>query len=140
MTCLTKRKLRAEALLRRAGLRPTKQRLAIAEGLFGEKHHHVTADSLFAAVNRAAQPVSLATIYNTLEQFAKARLIRQIAIDASRSYFDTNTANHSHFYDEGSGRLIDIECPVTVTGLPNLPHGTLIRHIDIVVRLERVQD
>lgn len=137
MTCPTKRKIRAEVFLSRAGLRLTKQRLAIAFALFGERHHHVTAESLFNEVRSSGQKLSRATVYNTLELFSKAGLVREIAIDATRSYFDTNTSNHSHFYDEPSGHLIDIEGPVSVTGLPAPPDGTLIRHIDIVVRLAR---
>jgi Fur family iron response transcriptional regulator len=140
MPCPTKSKLRAEVFLGRAGLRITKQRLAIAIALFGERHHHVTAESLFSKVKGGGQKVSLATVYNTLEQFSKAGLVREIAIDGTRSYFDTNTANHSHFYDGSSGSLIDIEGPVSVSGLPDPPDGTSIRYVDIVVRLERPLD
>lgn len=135
MTCPTKQTIRAQVMLDRSGLRLTKQRLAIAVALFGDRHHHVTAESLYKDVNHGGPIVSLATVYNTLEQFSKAGLLREIAIDATRSYFDTNTSNHSHFYDEPSGSLIDIEGPVSITGLPDPPEGTSIRYIDVVVRL-----
>ena len=80
--------------------------------------------------------VSLATIYNTLHQFQQAGLLRELAIDGQRSYFDTNTSNHNHFYFEGQGRLMDIPGDaVRVDGVPEPPAGMRISHIDVVVRL-----
>ena len=96
------------AVLRMAGLRPTRQRVALAEILFGGEHRHVSAEQLLAAAQIANVNVSLATIYNTLHQFRAAGLLREVAVDASRSYFDTDTSDHHHFYLEDEQRVTDI--------------------------------
>ena len=95
-------------LLRRAGLRPTRQRVALATLLFGNGDRHVTAEMLHEEAVRAGERVSLATVYNTLHQFKRAGLLREIAIGGQRAYFDTNTSNHNHFFIEAEGRLVDI--------------------------------
>jgi Fur family transcriptional regulator, iron response regulator len=95
-------------LLRRAGLRPTRQRIALATLLFGNGDRHVTAELLHEEAVRAGERVSLATVYNTLHQFKGAGLLREIAIGGQRAYFDTNTSNHNHFFVEEQGRLVDI--------------------------------
>jgi Fur family iron response transcriptional regulator len=123
--------------LRRARLRPTRQRVALATLLFGEGHRHVTAEELHAEAHRSRLPVSLATVYNTLNQFTEAGLLREVAIEGHRSYFDTNTSNHFHFYLEDERKLFDIPGDgIQVEGLPELPPGTRIRRIDVIVRLE----
>jgi Fur family transcriptional regulator, iron response regulator len=123
--------------LRKAGLRPTRQRVALATLLFGEGHRHVTAEELHAEAQDTCLSVSLATVYNTLNQFTEAGLLREVAIEGQRSYFDTNTSNHFHFYVEDERRLIDIPGEdIQVYGLPELPEGTRIRSIDVIVRLE----
>lgn len=123
-------------LLRRAGLRPTRQRLALARLLFDAGDRHVTAEKLHEEAIEADIPVSLATIYNTLHQFTAAGLLREIIVDAGRSYFDTNTSTHHHFFHEDNGHLEDIPGDkVVVTVLPPAPPGTLVRRVDIVVRL-----
>ena len=91
-----------------AGLRPTRQRVALAELLFGGPHRHVSAEQLHSEATEAHVGVSLATIYNTLHQFHEAGLLREVAVDASRSYFDTDTSDHHHFYVEDEQRMIDI--------------------------------
>jgi len=122
--------------LRRAGLRPTKQRLALGSLLFGTKDRHVTAELLHAEAVAAGERVSLATVYNTLHQFKRAGLLREIAIDGSKAYFDTNTSNHNHFLIESEGKLIDIpDSSITIDGVPEPPEGMRIAHIDVVVRL-----
>ena len=124
------------AKLRRAGLRPTRQRMALAGLLFGSGDRHVSAESLHAEAVGARIPVSLATIYNTLNQFNKAGLLREIAIEGDRTYFDTNTSNHFHYYLKDQARLVDIGTDnVQITGLPPLPEGTTIDGIDVIVRL-----
>ncbi len=122
--------------LRKAGLRPTRQRCALAALLFGQGDRHVSAEALHEEASAAGVRVSLATIYNTLHQFQQAGLLRELAIDGQRSYFDTNTSNHNHFYIETQGRLIDIPGhAVRVDGVPLPPEGMRISHIDVVVRL-----
>ena len=123
--------------LRKAGLRPTRQRVALATLLFSDGHRHVTAEELHAEAHGSRLPVSLATVYNTLNQFTEAGLLRAVAIEGHRSYFDTNTSNHFHFYLEDERKLFDIPGDdLQVRGLPELPPGTRIRRIDVIVRLE----
>lgn len=123
--------------LRQAGLRPTRQRVALATLLFGEGHRHMTAEELHAEALSSRLPVSLATVYNTLNQFTDAGLLREVAIEGHRSYFDTNTSNHFHFYLEDERKLFDIPGnDLEVRGLPEPPQGTRIRRIDVIVRLE----
>ena len=122
--------------LRAAGLRPTRQRCSLATLLFGQGDRHVSAETLHEEAVRAGVRVSLATIYNTLHQFQQSGLLRELAIDGQRSYFDTNISNHNHFYIEDRGELIDIPGDsVRVDGLPQAPEGMRISHIDVVVRL-----
>jgi Fur family iron response transcriptional regulator len=121
--------------LRGAGLRPTRQRVALAEILFGPGDRHVTAEDLHAEASEVAVRVSLATVYNTLNQFTEAGLLREVAIEGSKTYFDTNTSDHHHFYLESDGTLMDIPGGVHVTNLPLAPDGTQISRIDVIVRL-----
>jgi Fur family iron response transcriptional regulator len=126
------------ALLRRAGLRPTRQRLALGALLFREHDRHVTAEMLHAEAVAMGHKVSLATVYNTLHQFKRAGLLRELALDAAKTYFDTNTSNHNHFFIEREGALLDIpNDAVSIGGLPEPPAGTKVSHIDVVVRLVR---
>ena len=126
-------------LLRRADLRPTRQRIALARLLFGDGHCHVTAEQLHADVESFGEKVSLATVYNTLHQFRRAGLVRELAIEGARTYFDTNTSNHSHFYVEDDGSVMDIpDHTVKIDGLPRPPEGMKISHVDVVVRLKRI--
>lgn len=123
-------------LLRRAGLRPTRQRVALARLLFAGEDRHVTAEALHEEAVRVGQRVSLATVYNTLHQFKRAGLLREIAVCGQRAYFDTNTSNHNHYFIEGNGSLIDIPGDsIRVEGLPQPPGDLKVSHIDVVVRL-----
>lgn len=122
--------------LRQANLRPTRQRISLAFLLFGPGDRHVTAEDLHAQAVEAGEKVSLATVYNTLHQFRQAGLLREIAIDGTKAYFDTNTSNHNHFFIEADGKLIDIpESSIRIDGLPVPPDDMKISHIDVVVRL-----
>ena len=121
------------------GLRPTRQRLALAKVLFENGDRHTTAERLHAEARAAHIRVSLATIYNTLHQFTKAGLLREIVVDASRSYFDTNTSSHQHFFFEETGELEDIpDQLVTLSDLPPPPRGTTIERVDVVVRVKAI--
>ena len=122
--------------LRLAGLRPTRQRLALAGLLFGVGDRHVSAESLHAEALKARAGVSLATVYNTLNQFTQAGLLREVAIEGSRSYFDTNVSNHIHFFLEDEERLVDIPvADLDIKGLPQAPSGREISRIDVIIRL-----
>ncbi len=124
--------------LNQAGLRPTAQRVALARVLFDGGDKHVSAESLFEDVAKAGLSVSLATVYNTLHQFKAAGLLRELAIEGDRSYYDTNTSNHFHLFNEEDGALMDID-PATlkISGLPALPKGKVIDRIDVIVRVKR---
>ncbi len=123
--------------LRAAGLRPTRQRLALARLLFDGGDRHVTAEILHGEALDAAIRVSLATVYNTLHQFTAAGLLREIVVDSQRSYFDTNTSDHHHFFFESSGRLDDIPADrIVLARLPDPPKGTRVKRVDVVVRLD----
>ena len=126
------------AVLRMAGLRPTRQRIALAELLFAGEHRHVSAEELHDEAFGARVNVSLATIYNTLHQFQEAGLLREVAIDASRSYFDTDTSDHHHFYLEDEQRVVDIpSTSIVINGLPEAPAGMMVTHVDVIVRVRR---
>jgi Fur family transcriptional regulator, iron response regulator len=125
-----------EALLREVGLRPTDQRISLGAVLFAKGNRHITADMLHREATDAKAIVSLATVYNTLRQFADAGLLRRVAVDRGIKYFDTNTSHHHHFLAEGGGLLCDIsETDVVVSEMPSAPEGYEIARIDIVVRL-----
>jgi len=122
--------------LRGAGLRPTRQRMVLGQLLFTGEDRHVSAEALHAEAVARGESVSLATVYNTLHQFKRAGLLRELAIDGARAYFDTNTSNHNHFFVESEGELVDIPGDaIRVEGLPEPPEGLRISHIDVVVRL-----
>jgi Fur family iron response transcriptional regulator len=124
--------------LRLAGLRPTRQRVSLATILFGPGDRHVSAESLHQEAVAARMNVSLATVYNTLNQFKAAGLLREVAFEGDRSFFDTNTSNHFHYFLEETGSLVDIGAEdLEVKGLPELPPGTEIDRIDIIVRLRK---
>lgn len=130
---------RAGNWLAEGGLRPTRQRLALAALLKGDgRDRHVTAESLFEAVGQSDEKVSLATVYNTLRAFCDAGLIREITVDGSRSYFDTNISDHPHFYWEDDGELSDAPAgDLAIARLPRAPKGAEIASVDVVIRLRR---
>ncbi|MCR9125702.1 MAG: transcriptional repressor [Rhodobacteraceae bacterium] len=129
----------AAAWLSDAGLRPTRQRAALAELLVGDgRHRHVTAESLFEAAKSRDVAVSLATVYNTLRAFCDAGLLNEVTVDGSKSYFDTNTHDHPHFYWEEDGHLTDAPSDqLVITRLPDAPAGAEIASVDVVIRLRR---
>ena len=122
--------------LRAAGLRPTRQRLALARLLFEHGDRHVTAEQLHGEAFGSAIRVSLATVYNTLHQFTAAGLLREVVVEPGRSYFDTNVDDHHHFFCETTGLLQDIPGElIGVERLPQPPAGTEIRRIDVIIHL-----
>lgn len=127
-----------KAMLREVGLRPTRQRMALGWILFAKGDRHLSAEMLYEEATRAKVPVSLATVYNTLHQFTDVGLLRQVAVDGSKSYFDTNASDHHHFFVEGEDALVDIpETEVILDRAPKAPEGFEIARIDVVVRLRR---
>jgi Fur family iron response transcriptional regulator len=129
----------AASWLGKADLRPTRQRMALAELLIGDgQHRHVTAESLFESAKDTGAAVSLATVYNTLSAFCEAGLLQEITVDGSKSYFDTNTHDHPHFYWEDEARLSDAPADqLVITRLPDAPEGVEIASVDVVIRLRR---
>jgi Fur family transcriptional regulator, iron response regulator len=126
------------ALLRSVGLRPTRQRLVLSFILFSKGNRHLTAEMLYAEAVAAKVPVSLATVYNNLHQFTQAGLVRQISVDGSKAYFDTNPTEHHHFFLTSEHALIDIPAAdVVLRALPTPPEGFEIARVDVVVRLRR---
>jgi Fur family iron response transcriptional regulator len=126
--------------LRDVGLRPTRQRMALGWILFAKGDRHVTAEMLYEEATLAKVPVSLATVYNTLHQFTEVGLLRQVAVDGSKAYFDTNNSEHHHFFIEDRDDLMDIPSTDVLVGkAPVPPEGYEIARIDVVVRLRRKQ-
>jgi Fur family transcriptional regulator, iron response regulator len=122
--------------LKAAGLRPTRQRLALAKLLLESGPRHVTAEELFHEARTAGIPVSLATVYNTLHQFTAVGLLREVVVDMGQSYFDTNTSHHHHFFDEATGALTDIpDDDIEIGRLPTPPLGSEIERVEVIVRL-----
>jgi Fur family iron response transcriptional regulator len=127
-----------QAMLRQADLRPTQQRLSLASLLFGKGDRHVTAEALHEEAVEARLPVSLATVYNTLHQFTERGLLRELSLDGTRTYFDTNLHNHHHFFLEDGEMVIDIPAQdLETTRLPAVPDDMEIVRVDVVVRLRR---
>ena len=123
-------------ILRTAGLRPTRQRVSLAELLYSKGDRHISAELLHEEAVAADVPVSLATVYNTLHQFTEAGLLREVAIDGNKTYFDTNVSDHHHFFIEGENRVIDIPGEgVGIGKIPEAPEGMEIVRVDVVVRV-----
>ena len=125
--------------LTRGGLRPTRQRLALATVLIGDgRDRHVTAESLHESVHSHGDSVSLATVYNTLKAFCDAGLMQEVTVDGSKSYFDTKTHDHPHFFWENEDRLTDAPADqLDIAELPEAPEGMEISKVDVVIRLRK---
>jgi len=128
---------RMAAQLRHAGLRPTRQRVELGRVLYAHGHRHISAEDLHAEAESAGVRVSLATVYNTLHQFTEAGLLREVAIDGTRTYFDTNVSDHHHFFVEGEGHLIDMQQGVGIGNIPEPPEGMEVVAVEVVVRVRR---
>ncbi|GHC74056.1 iron response transcriptional regulator IrrA [Limoniibacter endophyticus] len=125
-----------EEKLRKAGLRPTRQRIALAQLLFAKGDRHLAAEELHEEAERAGVPVSLATVYNTLHQFTQAGMLRILSVEGAKTYFDTNISDHHHFFVEGENRVFDIcDAPIRVVDLPEPPEGMEICNVDVVIRI-----
>lgn len=131
----------AKEWLTSAGLRPTRQRTTLAHLLVGDgQHRHVTAESLFDSAKQQGEAVSLATVYNTLRAFCAAGLLQEVTVDGSKSYFDTNTHDHPHFFWEDEGKLTDAPSDqLVIARVPDAPEGAEIASVDVVIRLRKTQ-
>jgi len=137
---LMRRPANVRGMLRESGLRPTRQRIALADILFADGNRHVSAEQLHEEALRARVPVSLATVYNTLHQFTEAGLLREVAVDGSKTYFDTNTSDHHHFFLEDENRVVDIPGEgLSIDNLPEAPEGMEIVRVDVVVRIRPIR-
>ena len=126
------------ARLKLVGLRPTRQRLALAKLLFEPGKRHVTAEQLYSKARNVGIKVSLATVYNTLHQFTNAKLLREVVVEPGRAYFDTNTANHHHIFNQDTGELWDIpDSSISNFNLPKIPKDMTIDRIDVIIRLKK---
>ncbi|MCA1405734.1 transcriptional repressor [Ensifer sp. IC3342] len=127
--------------LRNSGLRPTRQRVALADLIFAKGDRHLTVEELHEEAVEAGVPVSLATVYNTLHQFTEAGMIRVLAVESAKTYFDTNVSDHHHFFVEGQNEVLDIPVSnIQIDNLPEPPEGMEISHVDVVIRLRRKSD
>jgi len=132
--------LAIETRLRMAGLRPTRQRVALGDLLFAKGDRHLTVEELHEEAVAAKVPVSLATVYNTLHQFTQAGMIRVLAVESAKTYFDTNVSDHHHFFVEGHNEVLDIPISnLVIDNLPQPPEGMEIAHVDVVIRLRPIQ-
>ena len=130
---------RSTAWLASAGLRPTRQRIALAELLVGDgENRHVTAESLHSASRAAGEGDSLATVYNTLRAFCDVGLMNEVVVDGSKSYFDTRTDDHPHFDWEDSHSLTDAPAEeLSIASLPKVPEGMAVSRVEVVIRLRK---
>jgi len=136
-----KRAPEIRGLLRQAGLRPTRQRVALADLLFAQGPRHISAEGLHEEAMTNRVPVSLATVYNTLHQFTEVGLLREVAVDGSKTYFDTNTEDHHHFFVEDDNEVLDVPMSsLRIEDVPAPPEGMEITRIDVVVRLRRIKN
>ncbi|MEE2694259.1 MAG: transcriptional repressor [Pseudomonadota bacterium] len=126
-----------KALLQASDIRPTRQRLGLASLLFGKKNRHVTVEALHQEANKCGLGMALATVYNSLHSFTRAGLLREVVVDAGRRYFDTNVSHHHHLLREQTGELVDVDPgKLKINGLPDLPRGTSVSQIDVVIRIK----
>ena len=124
-------------ILRSKSLKITKQRLLVASYLFDGHNKHVTAEDLFKKLNKSKSKISLATIYNTLHEFYKKKLINKLSINSEKIYFDTNMSSHHHFYNKEDEMLVDVSNNLKINGLPNPPKGKKIEKIEVLVHLKK---
>ena len=124
-------------ILRSKSLKITKQRLLVASYLFDGHNKHVTAEDLFKKLNKSKSNISLASVYNTLHEFYKNKLINKLLINSEKIYFDTNMSSHHHFYNKEDEMLVDVSNNLKINGLPNPPKGKKIEKIEVLVHLKK---
>ena len=124
-------------ILRSKSLKLTKQRLLVASYLFDGHNKHVTAEDLFIKLNKSKSRISLATVYNTLHEFYKNKLINKLSVNSEKIYFDTNMSSHHHFYNKEDEMLVDVSNNLRINGLPNPPKGKKIEKIEVLVHVKK---
>ena len=124
-------------ILRSKSLKITKQRLLVASYLFNGHNKHVTAEDLFKKLNKSKSNISLASVYNTLHEFYKNKLINKLLINSEKIYFDTNMSSHHHFYNKEDEMLVDVCTNLKINGLPNPPKGKKVEKIEVLVHLKK---
>ena len=127
--------------LRVSGLRPTKQRLTICKVLFDRKEtYHFTIEKLKKIIEKGSKKkISLATLYNTVNAFKEKGYLKEISLKGNKTFFDTNTKHHHHFYDEDMSQLVDIEDKnISVNYVPKLPSGKKIKSVEVLVKIEKI--
>ena len=126
------------ATLQKYGLKNTKQRAIISDILFSGRDMHFCAEDLKKIIAKKGLKMSLATIYNNLQHFVKAGLLRKTIVDSDKSYYDNNLENHYHMYDESEGKLIDIpNASISFSKLPELPKNKVIKNISVIIKIEK---
>jgi len=119
------------------GISPTQQRLKIGMVLFN-KNQHLSADQVLEMVNMEGNIASKATIYNTLGLFARKGLIREVIVDSTKVFYDSNTQPHHHFYNIDNGTLHDVAADqLQITGLPVPPDAAEIKDVDVIIRIQQ---
>lgn len=124
-------------ILKEVNLRPTRQRVALVSNIFNSGNRHINAEKLHEEVLSNGEKVSLATVYNTLNNLAKAGLLRQVRVNSNQNYFDTNTSVHHHFFDEANQSLIDIpHNEIKLVGIPKPPINKKISDVEIIISIK----
>ena len=122
------------------GVRPTKQRMVLAKLLFEKGKRHVSAEDLYTEVRKEDRRISLATVYNTLKQFTKLGIIREVVVDQNKSLYCTNRRNHYHLYIEDEGKIMDIPLKNIDLNIPSIPACLQLHNIDVIVRIRTLKD
>ena len=124
--------------LRNAGLRPTNQRIIIADILLNGSNRHFTAENLLDEINLSGNKMSIATVYNCLKKFKNVGLINQVESFTDTSIFDTNIESHHHFLDEETGELTDIsDNEINLLKLPDVPYGYIKKGVDVIIKIKK---
>ena len=122
------------------GLRPTKQRMILIKLLFENPDRHISADELYEEVKKEDRKISLATIYNTLKQFTKVGLLKELVVDQNKSIYCTNHDPHYHLYNEDEGKVIDIPQKNIDLNIPSIPACLSLHNVDVVVRVRTLKE
>ncbi len=122
--------------LKKSPLKVTIQRTRLIEILFKNGDHHFTAEDVHKEVNKNKYNISLATIYNCLNQFTKHEILKSVRMSSDKVYFDTNTEGHHHFFCKSTEKLSDIKySDIKITNLPKIPKGKKLKSVEIVVNI-----
>ena len=121
-------------------IRPTKQRMTLAKLLFEKGKRHISAEELYSEVKEDHRKISLATVYNTLKQFTKLGLVKEVVVDQNKSHYCTNTQSHYHLYIEDEGKIIDIPTKNIDLNIASMPACLNLHNIDVIVRIRTLKE